>query len=80
MVEKLARIYSLDHEIIIYEAVTNPLEKVRIDRIALKDLPNTPLKSISTLMIPAAVQFEKDTEFLRKLEAIAQSGDYSIVE
>ncbi len=80
MVEKLARIYSLDHKVIIYEAATNPIEKVRIDRIALKDLPNTQLNPISTLVIPAAARFEQDTEFLHKLEALAQSGNYSIVE
>ncbi|MCJ8274514.1 MAG: SAM-dependent methyltransferase, partial [Psychrosphaera sp.] len=77
MVEKLARIYSLDQEVIIYEAATNPIEKVRIDRIALKDLSSTPLKSISTLVIPAAAKLEKDEAFLLKLEALAESGSYT---
>ena len=79
VVEKLTRTYSPDHEVIVYEAATNPLETTRIDKIKLKDLPQTPLKQISTLVLPPAQGFEDDNEYRAKLEALSAAGNYSTV-
>jgi precorrin-3B methylase len=71
LVEKLSRYYPLDHEVILYEAATNPIEKTRIDRLALRDLPTAELKQITTLVIPSAKAFERDEETIAKLNALS---------
>ncbi len=71
LVDKLARYYPLDHEVILYEAATNPFEKTRIDRLALRDLPSAPLKQITTLVIPSAKAFVRDEETIAKLNALS---------
>jgi len=71
LVDKLARHYPLDHEVILYEAATNPFEKARIDRLALRDLPAAPLKQITTLVIPSAKAFVRDEETIARLSALS---------
>lgn len=71
LVDKLANYYPLDHEVILYEAATNPFEKTRIDRLALRDLPAAELKQITTLVIPAAKVFVRDEETIAKLNALS---------
>ena len=71
LVDKLARYYPLDHEVILYEAATNPFETTRIDKLPLRDLPNAPLKQITTLVIPAAQAFVRDEETIGLLNALA---------
>jgi hypothetical protein len=60
LVDKLARDYPLEHEVILYEAATHPLETTRIDRILLKDLPYARLQQITTLVIPPAYAMQID--------------------
>ncbi len=72
LVDKLARYYPLDHQVILYEAATNPLEKTRMDTISLKDLPFTPLKQITTMVIPAAHALKLDQEYVAKLNALEE--------
>jgi precorrin-6B methylase 1 len=74
MVDKLARHYPLDHEVILYEAATNPFEKTRIDRLPLRDLPAAPLKQITTLVIPPAQAFVRDEETIALLGALTPSN------
>ncbi|MBI1772124.1 MAG: hypothetical protein HYR68_07235 [Burkholderiales bacterium] len=71
LVNKLARSYSLDHEVILYEAATDPLEKTRMDKIRLGDLPQMLLKQITTLVIPPAKALERDQSIIDELNAIA---------
>ena len=71
LVDKLAKYYPLDHEVILYEAATNPFEKTRIDRLALRDLPQAPLKQITTLVIPPGKAFVRDEETIAKLNALS---------
>lgn len=71
LVNKLARDYPLDHEVILYEAATNPLEQTRMDKILLKDLPQAELKQITTLVIPAAHPLIPDQLIVDELNAIA---------
>ncbi len=71
LVNKLARSYPLDHEVILYEAATDPLEKTRIDKIRLGDLPRMALKQITTLVIPPAKTLERDQSIIDELNAIA---------
>ena len=54
LVDLLSRDYPLDHEVIIYRGATLPIEKPRIRRIALRDLPSTPLTAEVTIILPPA--------------------------
>ncbi len=69
LVKKLNKYYPLDHQIFLYEAATDPLEKTRIDRINLGDLSQAKLKQITTLVIPPSIDMEKDQEIFDQLHA-----------
>jgi precorrin-6B methylase 1 len=69
LVDKLARDYPLEHEVILYEAATHPLEATRIDRLMLKDLPQARLQQITTLVIPPAYALQIDQEIVDLLNA-----------
>ena len=76
LVDKLARDYPLDHPVILYEAATNPLEKMRMDTVLLCDLPAAALRQATTLVILAAYPLRLDPavmEQLRALNAVALS-------
>ncbi|MCH8622444.1 SAM-dependent methyltransferase [Undibacterium sp. TS12] len=70
LVDKLTRTYPPEHEVYLYEAATDPLEKARIDKLQLKDLPRAFLKQITTLVIPAAQDLQKDQSIIDQLDAI----------
>jgi len=70
LVDKLARDYPLDHEVILYEAATNPLEKTRIDTMALRDLPTAAMVGATTLVIPAAYALQRDQATVDQLNAL----------
>ncbi|MFZ6743925.1 SAM-dependent methyltransferase [Undibacterium sp. JH2W] len=71
LVNKLAQYYPLDHEVILYEAATDPLEKTRIDKLPLGDLPKMNYRQITTLVIPPAKTLEKDQAIIDELNALA---------
>lgn len=71
LVEKLARSYPLEHEVILYEAATHPLEQARIDKLRLADLPQAALKQITTLVIPPARPLQPDQAIVDRLKALA---------
>lgn len=52
LVDKLSQTYSLDHQVIIYEAKLLSIDKIRKDKIRLKDLPEQQLTLNSTLVVP----------------------------
>ncbi|MBC3861822.1 hypothetical protein H8K32_06905 [Undibacterium jejuense] len=68
--DKLALTYSLDHEVILYEAATNPIEQNRIEKIRLGDLPKANLKQITTLVIPAEHALKVDQKVMDQLKAL----------
>ena len=72
LVDKLARDYPLDHEVILYEAATNPLEKTRMDKLPLRDLPGAVLQQITTLVIPAAFPLKLDHAIVGLLNALPE--------
>lgn len=74
LVDKLARSYPLDHQVIIYEAATNPLEKTRIDKLALRELPQASLKQISTLVIPPCAGLAYDPFFYEALKSLPENS------
>ncbi|AQS38970.1 tetrapyrrole (corrin/porphyrin) methylase [Shewanella psychrophila] len=67
LVEQLNEWYPLDHEIILYEAATLPIQEPRIDKLPLKNLPFAQLSAISTMLIPPSRGLEVNHEILAKL-------------
>ena len=52
LVDRLLRWYPPDHEVILYEAARLPIEAPRIERVALRDLPDAHYEEYTTLVIP----------------------------
>ncbi|MBC3927564.1 SAM-dependent methyltransferase [Undibacterium sp. CY21W] len=73
IVNKLMKTYSPDHEVILYEAATHPLEQTRADKIRLCELPQAALKQITTLVIPAANKMQIDQDVVDQLRALSDT-------
>ncbi|WP_208108699.1 SAM-dependent methyltransferase [Cognatilysobacter terrigena] len=69
-VERLSEWYPLEHELIVYEAPTSPIESPRADRLALCDLPGAELRMCSTLVVPPARSMVPDTDMLARIAAL----------
>jgi hypothetical protein len=70
LVDVLARDYDLDHEVILYKAVTLPMHKPRMDRLALRDLPGADIDMQVTLVIPPSKPLEPDLQIRARLSAL----------
>ncbi len=66
----LSEKYSLNHEIIIYEAAQYPMLSCRIDKVNLVDLPKAEVTNLSTLYIPPASEKKSNLSMLKKLKSI----------
>lgn len=75
LVDKLARSYPLDHQVILYEAATTPIEKTRIEKLALRDLPKAHMVSSTTLVIPAAFPLKRDQSIIDQLNELPKTAD-----
>lgn len=69
LVDKLARWYPRDHEVILYEAATLPIQDFRADRTGLGDLPCARIATATTLVIPPLRPPEPDHAMLERLRA-----------
>lgn len=67
LIDYLTRWVPLEHEVILYEAQFLPVEEVRADRVALKDLINQELKLHTTLVIPPVESLKVNTKLLKKM-------------
>ncbi|MGN2252465.1 SAM-dependent methyltransferase [Frateuria sp. GZRe12] len=80
MVELLRRDYPADHEVIIYRAATLPIEKPRVRRVALQDLPRAALSAEETVVLPPAFALKPNREMqarlaeLDELDTVARVG------
>src|SRR5690606_14715031 len=52
LVDRLLRWYPPDHEVILYEAAQLPIDAPRIERLALRGLPDAHYEEYTTLVIP----------------------------
>jgi hypothetical protein len=50
---RLATVFPLDHQAVLYEAATHPLQPARVETIRLGDLAGAVISEVSTLYIPA---------------------------
>jgi len=60
LVDVLARDYDLNHEVILYKAVTLPMHRPRIERLRLRDLPAAQVDTHVTLVIPPGSSLQVD--------------------
>jgi hypothetical protein len=70
LVEKLNEFYSLDHQIIIYEAATLPIHKTRMNKIKLRDFVTAELTMKSTLVIPPSEELQVNPYIMKKLDTL----------
>ena len=70
LVDRLARDYPLDHEIIVYRAATLPIHAARIERVLLGDLAHCDVAQDATLVVPPAKALESDPTTLTRLAAL----------
>ena len=71
LVKLLAEYYPLDHEVILYEAATLPIQPTRIEYLPISALPDAKMDLKTTLVIPPATTMQVNTELLRQLEQLA---------
>ncbi len=70
LVDKLARWYPAEHEVILYEAAQLPIEDFRAERLPLAELPRARYKEYTTLIIPPAGPAERDPQTWNRLRAM----------
>jgi uncharacterized protein YabN with tetrapyrrole methylase and pyrophosphatase domain len=76
LVDVLARDYPLDHPVVIYEAPTLPMQRARVERLALRDLVHAEVHMHSTLVVPPASELDEDVATRQRLTEL----DLSTVE
>jgi uncharacterized protein YabN with tetrapyrrole methylase and pyrophosphatase domain len=74
LVDVLARDYPLDHEVIIYKAVTLPIHQPRVARLPLRALPAAELDLQATLVIPPASALLPDLQIRERLSALDRAA------
>jgi len=70
LVDLLGKDYPLDHEVILYRGATLPIERPRIRRIALRELPDVPITAEETVVLPPAETLKPNQDILARLEAL----------
>ena len=73
LIEVLARDYPLEHRVIVYRAVTLPIQKTRIEFLTLRDLPGATVTLEDTVVVPPARPLDRDEDLRRRLSAIDAS-------
>jgi hypothetical protein len=79
LVDLLSRDYPLDHEAIIYRGATLPIERPRVRRVALRDLPHVPLSAEEMVVLPPALPLKLNIAIQAQLEALDEQERTSIV-
>jgi hypothetical protein len=74
LVDILARHYPPNHEVILYQAATLPIQSPRIERLPLETLPRADIGMADTLAIPPARSLEIDQDVLARLHALDQAA------
>ena len=74
LVDVLADDYPLDHEVIVYQAATLPIQQPRMERIALRDLPAASIDMQVTLVVPPSRSKLRDHDMHARLAAMDASA------
>ncbi|WP_438864537.1 SAM-dependent methyltransferase [Neptunicella sp.] len=67
LVDILSEYYPPDHQVALYECPFTALDDVRIDWLALKDLPRADISPITTLVVPPSEKMVKNQQILDRL-------------
>ncbi|MCG9756210.1 SAM-dependent methyltransferase [Shewanella insulae] len=67
LIELLAETYPLDHQVILYEAAVLPIDKVRKQSLALRELADAEIFMHTTLVIPPSEKMRPNPTILEKL-------------
>jgi hypothetical protein len=70
LVDRLSEDYPLDHEVIVYRGATLPIEKPRVRRVALRDLPNITLTAEEMVVLPPAETLKANLAMRARLDAL----------
>jgi hypothetical protein len=76
LVDVLSQDYPLDHEVIVYRGATLPIQKPRIQRIALRDLPDATLTAEETVVLPPAAPLKLNLTMRERLAELDKA--YSV--
>jgi precorrin-3B methylase len=71
LVDVLARDYPLDHEVIVYQAATLPIQRARMERMRLSDLVQAKVDMQVTVVVPPAKLKTKDDGIRQRLTNLA---------
>lgn len=75
LIELLSEFYSVEHEVILYEAATLSIQKPKIRFVKLKELSTVELDMKTTLVIPPSTKLERNTSIIRRLEELTLAGE-----
>ncbi|UPG90883.1 SAM-dependent methyltransferase [Luteibacter aegosomaticola] len=75
LVDRLAKDYPLDHQVIIYRGATLPIQDPRIEYLALADLPQADLSVADTVVLPPAREMRRLPEVWARVEALDKEGE-----
>jgi uncharacterized protein YabN with tetrapyrrole methylase and pyrophosphatase domain len=67
LTQRLLQVYPAGHEVVVYEAACLPIGDPTIARIALAELPDAPVTTLSTLYVPPSKAPRVDRAMLRRL-------------
>lgn len=70
LIELLNEHYPPEHQVALYECPISPLDKPRIDWIALKDFDEAHVTLITTMLIPPSKKLLKNQQILNKLDEL----------
>ncbi len=70
LVDLLSADYPRDHEVIVYRGATLPIEKPRIQRVALHELAHLPMTAEETVILPPAMALKPNLAMQQRLEAL----------
>jgi hypothetical protein len=71
LVELLRQYYPAEHQVILYEAVTLPIQQRRIEQLPLSALPDALMDLKTTLVIPPATSMQLNDALLDRLEKLS---------
>jgi uncharacterized protein YabN with tetrapyrrole methylase and pyrophosphatase domain len=74
LVDRLGQDYPLDHEIIIYRCATLAIDAPRIDRVALRDLPQVEMGVAETVILPPAREMKPVPETWARVKALDRAA------
>ena len=70
LIELLAEQYPMNHEVIVYEAATLPINMPRMQKLALSELPDAALYLQSTLVLPPSQAMQRNESMLARIDAL----------